>query len=130
MEAIALDGPLWRGLDTIDTYRKAEQYLTRGLAARIGKPGISNSPGGRDLNTAANTLAREALQAATVAPARSAQAVHDRAIAEAFPSSFLGLLLPDRSAVAVKRSNRSDRYYKALAGDERLQALIVRLLPT
>jgi hypothetical protein len=127
--SVALDGPLRSGLDQIGCYRQAEAMLTRGLGRKIGKPGQSSSPVGRKLNAAANVYAQCVLDSATIAPARHAQAIHDRSIAEAFPSSFLGVMLPSPNVVDAVRGNRSDRFYVHFASSGCLQSLIEHFLP-
>jgi hypothetical protein len=106
--AAALDGPLRRGLGEIDRYRTAERMLTRGLQRLIGKPGQSSSPVGRLLNRHANICAEELLGRANLERATHEVAIHDRAIVEAFPSAFLGLMLADPSLLSPKRGDRSD----------------------
>ncbi len=130
LAAAAFDGPLRGDLAEIGLYRTAERLMTVGLARHIGKPGQCNSPNGRLLNRAANAYAGDVLAIAEVAPASHAAAIHDRAIAEAFPTSFLGCML-DRGFREPGRA-RSDSYFLRLAGDPRgcrLTALVRRLLP-
>jgi len=62
-------------------------------------------------------------------PAQHTPAIHRRAILEAFPSSFLGLMMEDPKSLHTRRGNRSDVYYKHLAGTGQLDALIDRFLP-
>lgn len=125
----AFDGPLRRGLDLIGEYRVAEQMLTRRLWKRIGKPGQSSSPNGIKLNAAANKCALTVQQLNLLAPAPHTQKIAAEAIVEAFPSSFLGLLLNNPDNVIVERGSRSDRYYVHLAETGVLDQLIARLLP-
>jgi hypothetical protein len=56
-------------------------------------------------------------------------AIHDRAIVEAFPSTFLGLMLADPSRLRPKRGDRSDAYFVSLVGGGGFTALLDRLLP-
>ena len=51
------------------------------------------------------------------------------AIVEAFPSTFLGLLLADPSAVTARRGNRSDVFFQHLSTSGKLQELMGYLLP-
>jgi hypothetical protein len=127
--AAALDGPLRRGLDEIGHYRTAERMLSRGLNHLIGKPGQSSSPVGKLLNRAANLCAETLLGCATLGEATHEIAIHDRAIVEAFPSTFLGLMLADPSRLRSKRGDRSDVYFLSLTADGRFAALLDRLLP-
>ena len=125
----AFDGPLRRGLDEIGRYRRAEQMLTRELGRKIGKPGQSSTPVGRQLNGAANIYARSIAARAEIARARHEHAIDDASIAEAFPSTFLGVMMPWPTSVAVTRGTRSDLFYRSLAETGGLQALSDFLLP-
>ncbi len=130
--AAAFDGPLGPRLRRLDLYRPAERILTRGLARHIGKPGPCNVPNGRRLNEAATAAARAVLALGGVGPAGHAAAIHPRALVEAFPTSFLGMLLDPGEAGRAPRRARSDIHYtRATAGprDGRLGALVRALLP-
>ncbi|MET3924420.1 hypothetical protein [Devosia sp. 2618] len=127
--AAAFDGPLARGFEAISRYRPAERMLTRGLGRHIGKPGQSNTPVGRALNEQANACAGAVLSLGVLAEARHTEAIDRFAVAEAFPSAYLGLLLGDPAAVPAVRSNRSDQYFAALAGHGTLSAIVRRFLP-
>ena len=99
--AAAFDGPLRGDLAVIDRYRTAERELTRpALASRISQPGSSRSPVGRLLNHHTNEFAALVLQHAEVGPAPHRHAIHERALVEAFPTSFLGLMMdnPEKGA--------------------------------
>lgn len=125
----AFDGPLKKGLGPIGLYRKAERDLTvREIRTMIGKPGQSNSPNGRDLNRAANACARTLIEVCTVQPARHPEAIHDLGIVEAFPTSFLGLLIDSPQTLAVRPPARSDAYYAHLATSGGLDRLLQHLL--
>ena len=125
----AFDGPLRRGFEAIGRYRTAERMLTRRLGRRIGKPGASSAPVGILLNAHANACARTVLQHCDMAPATHATPIDDRAVVEAFPSSFLGVMIDDPSMLAARRHNRSDLFF--LHGCERgiFDRLIGHLLP-
>lgn len=125
----AFDGPLRRGLDEIGRYRLAEQMLTRELGRKIGKPGQSSTPVGRRLNRAANCYAHFVAGWAAIAPARHEHAIDEAAIAEAFPSTFLGVMLPRPAGVAATRGSRSDAFFQCLAETGGLQAVADFLLP-
>ena len=127
--AAAFDGPLRRGLDEIGAYRRAERLLTLGFQPRIGKPGQSNSPVGRLLNRHANACARAVLATGTVRSARHPHAIDDRAIVEAFPSAWLGMLIADPETLDATRKDRSDRFYRHAADRGILPAAIAHLLP-
>lgn len=127
--AIALDGPLRSGFDLIENYRLAERMLTVRLAKTIGKPGQSNSPSGKSLNAEANVCAALARTVAEVRDARHARRIDPLAIVEAFPSSFLGLMLPS-PAPPVTRGKRSDVFFSILSGEGGVLAqLAAYLLP-
>jgi hypothetical protein len=129
LTAVAIDGPLRRGFDRIGVYRRAEAMLTRRLWRTIGKPGQSSSPVGLKLNEAANEDAKCVASVARVAPARHNAAIDDLAIVEAFPNSFLGLMIERPEDILVTRGDRSDRYYVHAAGSSLLEKLVARFLP-
>jgi hypothetical protein len=129
---VAIDGPLRGDLRVIGRYRNAERWLTRGFARRIGKPGQSSSPNGRKLNRHASAVARRLLAWGCVGEADGPLGIGGNALVEAFPTSFLGVLLePGRFPRPPGRSVRSDLYYVALADDASngLVALLADLLP-
>tara|TARA_R110002020_G_scaffold16586_7_gene58608 strand:+ start:2595 stop:3383 length:789 start_codon:yes stop_codon:yes gene_type:complete len=126
--AVGLDGPLRGDLAVIDRYRLAERVLSqKALASRISQPGSSRSPVGRLLNHHTNQFASMLLERGRLAEARHAHAVHRLALFEAFPTSFLGLMLetPEKGL----RQQRSDRYYEALVADGTLARLLAHHLP-
>ena len=129
LSAVAIDGPLGPGLVPPGRYRMAERMLTVGFGSLIGKPGASNAPIGLRLATAACEAAEVALEVARIRAAAHPRPVHDQAIVEAFPSAFLGTLLPEPRLVPARRADRSDVYYAALAIDGTLARLISRVLP-
>ena len=126
----ALDGPLCSDLSVIGKYRDAEQILTRGLWRHIGKPGQSSSTNGKKLNAATNAVARLLIRWDAVEEATYDGAILPVAIAEAFPTSFLGVML--ENGFKEKGRARSDSYYERLAQKRKaysLDGLIERLLP-
>lgn len=125
----AFDGPLRRGFDIIGHYRTAERMLTRRLHRKIGKPGQSSTPVGKCLNEHANSFANTVLQHCDLACATHAKAIDDKAVVEAFPSSFLGLMIEDPSTLTVRRRNRSDLFFLHCCGRQTLDRLIDHLLP-
>lgn len=129
ISAAAFDGPLAPGLQPIGRYRTAERMLTRRLGRIIGKPGQSSAPVGRLLNEHANACAQSVLDQTDMAPARHATAIDNRAIVEAFPGAFLGMLLADPAALGAKRSNRSDIFFQHLAAAGVFQQLLQHCLP-
>lgn len=126
--AVGLDGPLRGDLAVIDRYRLAERLLTdKSIASRISQPGSSNSPVGRLLNHHTNEFARLMIDRGGLAAAPHLHAVHELALFEAFPTSFLGLMLED--AEKGIRQRRSDRYYEALTANGTLRRLLAHHLP-
>jgi hypothetical protein len=129
IDAVALDGPLRTGFDLIRRYRRAERMLTRRLQPFIGKPGQSSSPNGIELNRAASECAKFLHDALPIRPAAHDVAISDRAIVEAFPTSFLGVMLDAPRDVPITGKPRSDRYFVALSREDGLARLIGHLLP-
>lgn len=128
--AAAFDGPLRGDLKQIDRYRQCERELSvRAVRDAIGKLAQSNSGNGRKLNAATNDCAGIVLDHGNLATAGHRHAIHKRAIAEAFPNSFLGLMLTDPAPFKGGRGSRSDRYYVALAEDSTLERLVQHHLP-
>ncbi len=127
--AAAFDGPLKVGLGEITRYRRAERLLTVGFQPFIGKPGGSNSPVGLALHRQTNVCVAAVLAQASVGSATHQPAIHGRAVVEAFPSSFLGLMIDDPKALVTRRGDRSDVYYRRLAEDGGLEGLVGRFLP-
>lgn len=127
--AAAFDGPLRRGLDIIGRYRSAERMLTRRLQPLIGKPGQSSSPVGKALNEHANACAETVLGHCDIAPAKHDIPIHDRAIVEAFPTAFLGLMIEHPAALNARRGDRSDTFYQHLVQTDGLKRLLEYLLP-
>lgn len=128
--AVAIDGSLRGDLAIIDRYRACEKMLSqRELREAIGKLAHSNTPGGRSLNGAASDCARVLVEHAHIADARHDHAIHRLALAEAFPNSFLGLMLSDPAPFKGGRGKRSDRYFVALAEDGTLERLLAHHLP-
>lgn len=127
--AAAFDGPIRRGFEIIGRYRTAERMLTRRLRPLIGKPGQSSAPVGRLLNHHANECVRHLVQYADLHAAGHGIAIDDRAIVEAFPSSFLGLMIADPVHLAARRGDRSDTFFQYLVTQGVLSALIAHCLP-
>jgi Protein of unknown function (DUF429) len=129
LQAAAFDGPLRAGFEIIGRYRAADRMLTKRLQPRIGKPGQTSAPVGIELNRAANACVRTVLENCRVAHATHAVRIDERAVVEAFPTTFLGVMLRDPKSLAVQRSNRSDIFFLHLAGIGTLQHLMTDLLP-
>ena len=129
LDCAAFDGPLRLGFEAIGRYRTAERMLTRRLGRRIGKPGASSAPVGILLNAHANACARTVLQHCDMAPATHAMPIDDKAVVEAFPSSFLGVMIDDPSTLAARRHNRSDLFFLHWCGRGIFDRIIGHLLP-
>ena len=117
LHAVAIDGPLRRNFDLIGQYRSAERVLSRGeLARQIGKPGQSSSPNGKRLNEQANLAAKAVKRLCNVENAIHHKPIDKKAVVEAFPTSFLGVMVryPDR----LSAGERSDRYFAHLDGHQ------------
>lgn len=127
--AAAFDGPLRRRLDVIGRYRCAERMLTRRLRPLIGKPGQSSAPVGKALNAGANACAGAVLNRCDLALSQHGVAIHEMAIVEAFPSSFLGVMIEDPAVLNARRGDRSDIFYGHLAASGGLERLMLHCLP-
>jgi hypothetical protein len=127
--AAAFDGPLRRGFDIIGRYRTAERMLTRRLRPLIGKPGQSSTPVGRLLNQHANECVRHLVTHADVQDATHAVPIDRKALVEAFPSSFLGMMIPEPAHLEARRGDRSDTFFQHLAATGILRALIEHCVP-
>jgi hypothetical protein len=123
------NGPLRRGLDIIARYRTAERMLTRRLRPFAGKPGQASAPIGKLLNEHANHCAVAVLDNCDLGAARHSLAIHDRAVVEAFPSSFLGVMIKDPRALNARRGDRSDTFFQHLAEVGTLHRLVEQCLP-
>lgn len=127
--AAAFDGPLRTGFDIIGRYRTADRLLTRRLGAKIGKPGQANAPVGKRLNAAANACAQVVLRECLIGPAAHAVRIDPKAVVEAFPTAFLGVMLRDPLLLPTTRSDRSDVFFMDLAASGGLHALMSSVLP-
>ncbi|MCO5081818.1 MAG: hypothetical protein M9955_09200 [Rhizobiaceae bacterium] len=127
--AAAFDGPIKRGFEIIGRYRAAERMLTRRLRPLIGKPGQSSAPVGKLLNLHANVCVGHIVRHAVLSSARHGVAIDEKALVEAFPSSFLGMMIADPERLAAHRADRSDTFYRHLATDGVLASLIAHCLP-
>lgn len=113
--AVAIDGPLCRGFVEIGEYRSAERILSKGhLPKCIGKPGQSNSPNGKRLNEQANISANLVKQHCRISESGHATRIDEKAIVEAFPTTFLGVMI-DAPIALNSPGKKSDRYFNYLA---------------
>ncbi len=108
---------------------RLERLLTQQLQVRIGKPGQSSSPLGKLLNSHANACTKIILETGMVRDAVHDHAIHKSGVVEAFPSSFLGVLIEEPEHLSVNRASRSDNFYCYLARSGSLLKLVQRLLP-
>lgn len=129
INAVAFDGPIRQGFDVIGRYRTAERMLTRRLRPLIGKPGQSSAPVGKLLNHHANECVRHLVAHSEVHDARHGVPIDRRALVEAFPSSFLGMMIQEPALLGARRRDRSDTFFQHLATIGALQALIEHCLP-
>ena len=126
--AVAIDGPLQPGFSKIGCYRSAERLLSRGELRRVGKPGQANSPNGVKLNEQANLTARHVKKHVRIERANAAMGIDRYAILEAFPTTFLGVMVEDPESLRTS-GKRSDQYFAHLARDGRLDRVLEWLLP-
>ena len=127
--AAAFDGPIRRGFDIVGRYRTAERMLTRRLRPLIGKPGQSSAPVGRLLNYHANECVRHLVSHSHVLDAHHGVPIDRKALVEAFPSSFLGIMIQEPSRLAARRGDRSDTFFQHLATTGVLHSLLEHCLP-
>lgn len=125
----AVDGPIRRGFDVIGRYRLAEQMLTRRLRPLIGKPGQSSAPVGKLLNHHANECVRHLFTHADLQDAQHLVRIDQKSIVEAFPSSFLGMMIDEPNNLKASRNDRSDIFFQNLVSTGVLQSLIGHCLP-
>jgi hypothetical protein len=128
LAAAAFDGPLRRRLDITARYRTAERMLTRRLRPFAGKPGQASALIGKLLNEHANRCAVAVLDNCDLGAARHTLAIHDRAVVEAFPRSFLGVMIEDPRALNARRGDRSDTFFQYLAEVGMLHRLVEHCL--
>ena len=126
--AVAVDGPLRPELDYGTTYRCAERLLSCGSFQKRGKPGPTSGGSGPALHREATTLAGFALDRLLVEDAAYAARIHRRAVMEAFPNLFLGVLCAeDCYPVPARPRQWTDALYGGLR--PRLKELLEDLLP-
>lgn len=128
--AVAIDGPLRPGFRDVDCYRGAERLLSRGeLRKRIGKPGQSSSPNGKKLNDQANKSAIALKKHCRVRKANHKVRIDECAIVEAFPTTFLGVMLKHPASLnRPKNKQKSDIFFAHLAENRSLDQFVKKLL--
>jgi len=132
LAAVAIDGPLTRGLRLVTHYRIADALFSRGVFQKRGKPGQTSSPVGQRLHDHATRLAELLVECAardifSIAPAVHIEPIHETALVESFPNQFLGSLI-DESNLPVLNRDASDRYWEYLATSGGLEILLRTLL--
>ena len=103
--------------------------LTRRLQPKIGKPGQASAPVGKRLNAAANLCVNVVLEKCQIATATHVTRIDQKAIVEAFPTAFMGVMLRDPRSLPTSRNNRSDIFFQHLIATDALEYLITCLLP-
>jgi hypothetical protein len=81
------------------------------------------------LNAHANACAEAALKVCQLGAATHDVGIHDRAIVEAFPSAFLGMLIENPAALNARRGDRSDTFFCHLVETGGMESLVEHLLP-
>lgn len=125
--AVAVDGPLGPKLCGLTQYRAAEALLSQGAMQKRGKPGQTSSPTGQKLHQHATALATLALELCDVAESSHAQAIHHKAVVEAFPNAFLAALMAEHDFGALSR-NASDVFWDRLCVSGAMAGLCSELL--
>ena len=124
----AIDGPLRWGFDEIGKYRSCERLLSRGtLRERIGKPGQASSGNGAKLNRQAN-LSAKVLKECKIGPSQGKPSIDSMAIHEAFPTTFLGVMIEDPIPNSGSKE-RSDQYFEQNIENSQITRLLKNLLP-
>ena len=127
---VAIDGPLRPRFLEVDRYRGAERLLSRGeLRKRIGKPGQSSSPNGKKLNDQANKSAIALKKHCRIRKAKHKVRIDECAIVEAFPTTFLGVMLKHPASLnRPKNKQKSDIFFAHLAKNRSLDQFLKKLL--
>ena len=128
--AVAIDGPLCPEFLEVNRYRGAERLLSRGeLRKRIGKPGQSSSPNGKKLNAQANKSAIALKKYCRIRKATHKVGIDECMIVEAFPTTFLGVLLKRPTSLQHSRNKqRSDIYFSHLSKHQYLDEFVEKIL--
>ncbi len=129
VSAVAIDGPLRPGLHVEKGHRACESALSRGAFARRGKPGSTASGSGADLHRAATARAALATDALDLAASERPESLAGRALFEAFPNLFLGVLCDEAAYPArpIRKRQWTDTLFPLVGS--RLRALVAELLP-
>ena len=123
--SVAIDGPLRPEFREVDRYRGAERLLSRGeLPKRVGKPGQSSSSNGKKLNAQANKSATFLKKHSRIRKAKHKVRIDEFAIVEAFPTTFLGVMLD----YPAKGKKKSDIFFADLVSNQSLDQFVKKLL--
>jgi hypothetical protein len=76
-----------------------------------------------------NHCVRTAIDHGDINMSQHGVAVHELAVVEAFPSSFLGVMLDDPRKLTLRRSDRSDGFFRHLVAVGTLDRLLQYCLP-
>lgn len=130
-DAVAIDGPIVPVIETF-AVRECERTLSRGKFSGRCKPAMSHYGHGLPLRKAAMTIADEMVHRAKPPEAQFSlrQPYLGKAIVEAFPNSFLGVLLDDVDYDAmgkIERGRKSDVFYKRVADNKTFERLLAHL---
>ncbi len=135
LSGVGIDGPLARGLATVDCYRPAEALLSRGDFQTRCKPGQTHTPVGQNLHHQATELAGLLLALQNdghlaLEPSCHSDAIHQSRIVEAFPTAFLAFLI-SRGQIqpGIPRGVKSDKYWGIVVANRHLHGLIGLLAP-
>ena len=132
LAAVAIDGPLTRGLRIVPHYRAPDALLSRGVFQKRGKPGQTSSPTGQKLHFHATELAKLVLAEArsglfSIAPATHIEPISEFAVVEAFPNQFLAALRNERRLPPLHR-DASDRYWECLTATNGVNQFLAEML--
>ncbi len=110
---VAIDGPLVPAGSPDSLVRMCERTLSHGAFQKRCKPGLSHFGTGLQLKRAALETA-EQIKHLTSAPSFASAVFGDVAIVEAFPSAFLGVLMPEETfgTVQILRGKKFDWLYE------------------
>ncbi len=128
--AVAIDGPLRPEFREVDRYRGAERLLNRGeLPKRVGHPGPSSSSNGKDLNAQANKCATFLKKHCRIRKAKHKVRIDEYAIVEAFPTTFLGVMLDHPDYLKQPKSKKkSDIFFADLVSNRSLDQFLKKFL--
>lgn len=119
LAAVAIDGPLRPGLEVRRCHRPVDSALSRGAFRGRCNPAAVNTPVGLRLHKTATSVASMFCgEQALFRVARGGARPHvtDENVYEAFPSAFLGVMLPEQFfSRRVRRGRRTDAMWHECA---------------